>query len=235
MQHRMRHLRDRVGRRPAGLAGAGSHIRHQHVHVFSSAPAQQPGCSAVSGCAVDTGDTRISGGVTYAAGSLFGSINTNGFSAGAGSSHVLWFQLRPFLNDSGQVTDAEILNEDCFLCGGEGASNTGSTYYAALQPDPEGNVVMVFSYSDSATAVESKYTSRRVTFGVNLMRGAGTILQTSLANADNSPNRWGDYNATAPDLTNALAPSMWIAADSARTANLWRSAIANLRFKASDP
>ena len=95
--------------------------------------------------------------MTYASGSLLGSLNTNGSGLGAGASHVLWFQLRPFLDDNRIITGAQILNEDCFLCGGQGDNFMGSTYYGTLQPDPEGNVTMVFGYSDDITNVESAY------------------------------------------------------------------------------
>jgi hypothetical protein len=177
---------------------------------------------------VDTGDVRVNGEVTYAAGSLFFSLNTNGFSGGAGFSHVMWFQLRPFLDDTPHFAGAEILNEDCFFC-----ASAVDSFYGTLQPDPEGNVIMVFSYSDGGTDVSSAYTGRRVTQAANTMHDAGNFLQIGAAAYQDG--RWGDYNATAPDLTSPTTPSMWIAADSAKTAFVWRSAIANVRFKPTDP
>jgi hypothetical protein len=177
---------------------------------------------------VDTGDVRVNGEVTYAAGSLFFSLNTNGSGAGAGFSHVMWFQLRPFLDDTPHFAGAEILNEDCFFCG-----SPVDSFYGTLQPDPEGNVAMVYSFSSNSTDVSSAYAGRRVTQAQNTMHDAGIFLQIGAAAYQDA--RWGDYNATAPDLTSATAPSMWIAADSAKAALVWRSAIANVRFKPTNP
>ncbi len=199
------------------------------ANTFSLPPqARQPGAVLV-----DTNDVRISGEVTYASGSLFGSLNTNGTGSGAGESHILWFQLRPFLNDTPDITGVQILNEDCYFCSGQGSGATGSTFYGTLQPDPEGNVMMVFSYSDDATNVESAYVSRRVTQAQNTMHDSGIVLQSGLAAY--ADGRWGDYNGTAPDLTNPISSSMWVAADSAKTAHVWRSAIGNVHFKVTDP
>jgi hypothetical protein len=177
---------------------------------------------------VDTGDVRITGEVTYAAGSLFFSLNTNGSSSGSGFSHVMWFQLRPFLDDTPNFLGAGILNEECYFCG-----TATDTYYGTLQPDPQGNVIMVFDYSDSATNVSSAYTGRRVTQAANTMHDPFIFLQIGAAAYQDS--LWGDYTATAPDLTSTTSPSMWVAASSAKAAHQWRSAIGNVRFKATDP
>ena len=178
---------------------------------------------------VDSGDVRITGGVTYAAGSLFFSLNTNGSSSGSGFSHVMWFQLRPFLDDTPNFLGAQILNQACYLCG-----TATDTYYGTLQPDPQGNVIMVFNYSDNSSfPVSSAYTGRRVTQAANAMHDPFIFLQIGAAAYQDS--LWGDYTATAPDLTSATSPSMWVAASSAKAAHRWRSAIGNVRFKATDP
>ena len=92
---------------------------------------------------------------------------------------------------------------------------------------------MVFDYSDSATNVSSAYTGRRVTQAANTMHDPFIFLQIGAAAYQDS--LWGDYTATAPDLTSATSPSMWVAASSAKAAHRWRSAIGNVRFKATDP
>src|SRR5262249_8447528 len=47
--------------------------------------AQQPGCTS-GPCLIDTGDVRVSGEVTYAAGALYAALTTNGTSGGAGAA-----------------------------------------------------------------------------------------------------------------------------------------------------
>lgn len=192
--------------------------------------ASQPACS---NC-IQTNDVRISGGVTYHAGSLFGSLNTA--SGSASGSHVLWFEVKPVLNDNGStcgstnlcpdITDAEVVNEDCYLCGA-----SGDWYYATLQPDLENNVAMVFNYSDTTHAPSLAYTGRRATYGVNLMHDAGIYLVNPVASytLGSSPRRWGDYSATAPDLSSA-ASQVWFAGEYSNAAGVWRTVVGHNSF-----
>ena len=71
------------------------------------------------------------------------------------------------------------------------------------------------------------------TQAANAMHDPFIFLQIGAAAYQDS--RWSDYTATAPDLTSTTSPSMWVAASSAKAANRWRSAIGNVRFKATDP
>ena len=170
--------------------------------------ALQPGCSDPTAlCALDTGDTRISGEVTYAKGLLWGSLNTK--RSGNNTATVLWFTLRPYLNDGNaactgtylykcaQITGADILNEDCYFCGGR--ANNGSEFYGVPVVDAEGNATMVANYSDSVYYPTTYYVSRRVTQAKNSMHDIGLQLalgQGFYYSLDNySRNRWGDYTA----------------------------------------
>lgn len=199
--------------------------------------ASQIGCN---NC-IDTGDVRISGGVTYHAGSVFGSLNTA--SASAPGSHVLWFEIKPTLSDNGSscgstnlcpdINGAAIANEDCYLCG-----YSGDWYYATLQPDLENNVTMVFHYSLAGSEPPSvAYTSRRVTQTPNTMHDSGVYLVNPIADyiVGAAPRRWGDYSATAPDLSGPSS-QVWFAGEFSNPAGVWRTAIGHNSFnRIADP
>ena len=112
-------------------------------------------------------------------------------------------------------------------CGG--LSDNGSAYYATLQPDPENNVVMVFEYSTDVAYPGVVFTSRRATYGDSLMNGVGIYLEPGFAFYNQS--RWGDYTATAPDLTIAPLPLMWFAGMYADGGGNWGTAIGGARYK----
>jgi hypothetical protein len=214
------------------------------VHSYFLPPAaMQPGCTS-GPCLIDTGDVRISGEVTYASGSLYGALTTDGTGSGKGEAHFMWFQVKPFLNDNNNtvcplsgpfankcpdIIGAEELNEVCYGCT-SGFLNAGAVYYPTVQPDPEGNVTVVFNYSDDASLFPSAgYSSNRVTQALGNMHDAGKSLQAGLAlyqALDTSNlNRWGDYTAAAVDLTPGTMPSFWLAGESSRTATTFRTAV----------
>ena len=168
----------------------------------------QPACAS-GPCLIDTGDTRVSGEAIYASGSLYAALGTNGTGDGAGASHFLWFQIRPVLNDNDpqcagnflnqcpQIVSASILNEVCWACAtGQGDNGTGATFYPEVQPDPEGNVLVVFNYSEDATFPSSAYATNRATEALGVMHDSGFFLQNGLAMYQildtNGINRWGD-------------------------------------------
>ncbi len=170
--------------------------------------ALQPGCTSPTAlCALDTGDTRISGEVTYAKGTLWGSLNTK--RTGNNTSTVLWFTLRPYLNDGNaactgsfqykcaQITGADLLNEDMYFWGGRG--NSGSDFFGVPVVDAEGNATMVANYSDLSSYPGTYYVSRRVTQAKNTMHDAGIWLSGGAGFYqqldDHNRNRWGDYTA----------------------------------------
>jgi hypothetical protein len=197
------------------FAGTGT------VHNYTFPPAaDEPGCP---GC-IDTGDKRISGAVKYHAGELFGALETG---VSGGTAGPIWFDVHPVVNNNNsQITAAQNRQEDCFVCGGW--ANHGSAYYATLQPDQENNLVMVFEFSTTANYPGMVYTSRRVTFGDSLMNGVGNFLVQG--SAQYLQSRWGDYTATAPDLTIANYSTMWFAGMYANSSGNWGTAIAEARY-----
>jgi hypothetical protein len=177
---------------------------------------------------IDTGDVRISGEVTYASGSLYAALTTNGTAstAGSDSAHILWFQMKPFLNDSDpactgssagkcpQIVNTQMSNEVCWDCDkAQGGDGSGARFYPTLQPDPEGNVTLVYNYSDDTTYPSSGYASNRVTQVPNTLHDDGKILQPGRAfynppKFSGTLTPWGHYTAAAVDLNPATQPSM---------------------------
>jgi len=183
-------------------------------------------CTAASGSqCVDADYTFISGQVKYHAGHLFGSFNT-GVSTSPATVGPIWFDLHPVTGNNGQLTAVEERQEDCFECG-NWASN-GSAFYATLQPDQENNVLMVFDFSADNVTPGMVYTSRRVSYGNSLMDGAGAYLVGG--GGSGVSGRWGDYSATAPDLTIATRSLMWFAAQYAPSSGSWGTAIASAQY-----
>jgi hypothetical protein len=190
--------------------------------------ANEPGCA---NC-VDTNDPRISATPTYHAGIITAATVTNGSGGGAGTAHVLWFQARVFLNDNDarctgaflntcpQITGAQLLNEDCFFCGGEGAA--GSSYFGALAPNIGGDLTMIYNFSDNNNFASTAYTSRRATQAQNTMHDAGFYLcQGSSA----ARGRWGDYEANVADLSNGGQDYTWFSGMNAIGGGNWGTCI----------
>jgi hypothetical protein len=201
-------------------------ISTAHNYTFPPNADEPNGSGGVcSGC-VDTDDKRISGQVKYHAGELFGALET-GVSGTPSTAGPIWFDVHPVVNNNNStLTGVEERQEDCFLCGGW-ASN-GSAYYATLQPDQENNLVMVYEYSADNAYPGVAFTSRRVTYGDSLMNGPGTYLVGGAAYY--GQRRWGDYTATAPDLTIANYPTMWFAGQYANGSGKWGTAIGVARY-----
>jgi hypothetical protein len=90
---------------------------------------------------------------------------------------------------------------------------------------------MVFNFSNGSNAPSVAYTSRRVTEAPNLMHDGGIYLINPVANytLGTPPRRWGDYSATAPDLTSA-ASQVWFAGEFSNAAGIWKTAIGHNSF-----
>jgi hypothetical protein len=201
-------------------------ISTAHNYTFPPNADEKNASGGVCSACVDTGDKRISGQVKYHAGELFGSMET-GVSGTPSTAGPIWFEVHPVVNNSNSViTGAAERQEDCFVCGGW--ANNGSAYYATLQPDQENNLVMVFDFSADNAYPGMVFTSRRVTYGDSLMNGAGSYLVGG--SAYYSQGSWGDYTATAPDLTIANYSTMWFAGQYANSSGNWGTAIGQARY-----
>ena len=72
------------------------------------------------------------------------------------------------------------------------------------------------------------YTSKRVSYTDGNMNGVGNFLVSGAAFY--GQGRWGDYTATAPDLTIANFPTMWFAGMYANSGGNWGTAIGEARY-----
>lgn len=212
--------------------------------------ARQKSC-VYSSCQIDTGDVRVSGQVTYASGSLYAALTTNGTpnTPGADTAHILWFEVKPYLNDSDpactgsaagkcpQVVDALKLNEVCWDCDKAlGSDGSGARFYPTVQPDSEGNVALVFNYSDDTVFPSSAYASNRVSQTAGTMHDGGKALQAGLAFYNPLPGGevvpWSAYTGAAVDLTPSVQPSMWFTAQASKSLTDYRTAIGHFAYTA---
>lgn len=194
------------------------------------ANANEPGCARC----IDTNDPRISATPIYHDGKITAALETAGSDAGY---HVLWFQVAPVLNDNDsrctgaflnrcpQVTGASMVNEDCFFCGGQGAN--GGSYFGALAPDIGGDLTMEYTFSDNSTFPESAYTSRRATQSANTMHDSGIVM---CGGAAATSGRWGDYAATAGDISALGQNYQWFSGDNVLASGNWGSCIGRNGF-----
>ena len=184
-----------------------------HTYYYPPA-ANQPG----SAQSIETIDTRITGSMYYHAGHLFGSLETG--VPGVQGAHPIWFDYHPILNTAQNITGGEERQEDCFFCGGQGAS--GSAFFATLVPDAEDNLTMEYTYSDNNIYPEMAVTGRRVTYVDSNMNGAGFVVAGG--SGLYTQGRWGDYSAVAPDNSAPGKVLMWTAGDYDASGN-WGTAI----------
>jgi hypothetical protein len=127
------------------------------------------------------------------------------------------------------------VNEVCYGCTNGFTDATASEYYPTVQPDPEGNVTVVYNLSSASDDPSVAYSSNRVTQLPGTMHDPGYILQSGMAEYQrldpNGSNRWGDYTATAVDLSPAKQPSFWFAGESSKSSDRWRTAIGHNGYK----
>lgn len=192
----------------------GAIVPTAHKYYYPPA-ANQPGAAN----SIETIDVRITGSMYYHAGHLFGTFETG--VPGVQGARPIWFDYHPVLGTNGNITTGEERQEDCFYCGGQGAA--GSAYFTTLQPDSENNITMTYTYSDNNIYPEMAVTGRRVSLTDSNMNGPGYVIAGG--SGLYSQFRWGDFSASAPDLTIPSRPLMWVAGDWDQSGN-WGTAIA---------
>jgi len=180
-----------------------------------------------SGC-INAGDNRISGQMKYHAGDLFGSFNTA--VSGSGVPSFIWFDVHVILDALGNATSAYERQEDCLFCGFTNTHNA-AWFYATVQPDLENNLLIAFDFSADNSYPSFGFSTRRVNHGDGELGAINNSLFTGTAFyqqtcAANQGCRWGDYTATAPDLTVRDRPAMWFSAQYANKSGNWGTGIA---------
>jgi hypothetical protein len=218
---------------PFGFLNGGASPAVTGVNVntgnYSFPPdADEPnGSGGVCGGCINTGDNRISGQVKYHAGELFGAFNT----AASGSSvpSFIWFDVHMMLDALGNATAAYERQEDCVFCGLPNGHNA-AWFYATLQPDLENNLLIAFDFSADISFPSVGYSTRRVNHPDGQLAAINNSIFTGVAFYQQGCTsgqgcRWGDYTATAPDLTVRGHPAMWFSAQYAHKSGNWGTAI----------
>jgi hypothetical protein len=176
--------------------------------------------------------------VYYSAGHLFATIDT----ANGGTSAVLGWDVRPFLDDNGggctgtflnacpHITSATIEKEFCDYCG----AGSFAAFFGSIAPTPENNWTMFANFSNTSTSPGTFYTSNRVTWPTPF-HDAGTFACVN--NANYTQGRWGDYTAAAPDIPGTSnSPAVWGSGMYVQPSGAWGTCIAANKFvKVTDP
>jgi hypothetical protein len=129
-------------------------------------------------------DTRLSGQVTYSAGSLYASLNTRD---NAGRSSALLFKIVPAVRDGLLVSAA--ITDEALLDWGQ-----NSTLLATSQPDAHGNTIAVFNVSGPNYNPSTAYVLR----SNGQFSNPAIVVRPGEAPFYNQDG-WGDYTAVAPD------------------------------------
>ena len=158
-----------------------------NTNTYTLSPyADEPGCTQC----LDTDETQITGIPIYNNGSISFALNTgmnNGSQVVAGT---FWGQVSPVLSSTGAITGASMVQSGYFNFQSDIAA-----FYAALMPDLNGNLFMVFDVSSSSTNPQLDYVARSATFTAGLFPDSGNILRAG--DTRTVEWRWGDYNATS--------------------------------------
>jgi hypothetical protein len=187
---------------------------------------------------IDTGDTRISGQVYYASGSLWATVTTNN---GGGGPAVLAWQIHPTLDDNNPRCTGSFVNDCPRLNGGTieqqisyaiGGGRTANAYYGTIVPDPERNLAMVFNFSGTSRFGSTAYVTNRVTNVAGHWHDAGNFLMTG--RAFYGQGRWGDYTGVSNDLSSPTSPTLWFSGMFAQADGTWGTWIGRTGYRFSN-
>lgn len=145
---------------------------------------------------LDGGDNRISGQVSYSAGSLFAALTTR---SNAGGAATLLFKIQPEVRDA-RVT-AKVADEGLIDYPGD-----YSTIYPTSQSDPQGNAITVFEMSGPDMYPSTAFILRRN----GMFPNPGVIVREGKAPYINKYG-WGDYTAVAPGPPRPVGGTTWFA------------------------
>ena len=180
----------------------------------------EPGCS---GC-IATNDTRIAGTPVWHNGLITFALNTAVNNGTQVVPAIFWGQIAVFLNDDTTIQSASVFQSGYLVFNGDGAA-----YYGSPESDSDGDVIMPFGYSDSATNPEISYTSRRVTFAPGTFHDGGVVLQSG--KGEYLGTRWGDYSAASPGLI-PFTNQVWFSGEYSTASGDWSTWIGTTKFAA---
>ena len=178
--------------------------------------ADEPGCA---GC-IDTGDTRISATPVYANGAIWGALGTDVNNGTQDVAGILWFELQPLVDTSGNVSGSVARSGDFGYVGDMAA------VYPSLVVDAEGDVAMTFEAMSSSIDPSAAYAV--LPAGASDFPDGGNYLWSGGAPYDNSANesrpwRWGDYSAAS--YAGQGTDQLWFAAEYANPSGRWGTAV----------
>ena len=186
------------------LSGSGKPQQLSHVVVGTKNYSQPPQADNYPSCTncLETIDNRISATPVYMHGNIYAAHDTAVNNDTAINANVHWLIVHPVLDQTAvagctvcsKITGKTKLVEDEYL------TFTGTTddWFAAIQPDREGNLFMGFEYGSTSGHVSpsSRYVARRATAPAGADWGDLGAFLKQAANATTN-SRWGDYEAVA--------------------------------------
>ncbi len=185
---------------------------------YTLAPsADQPSCLHC----IETLDTRISGTPVYHNCLISFALETGVNNGSQVVPGILWGQVSPVLNDAGALVGASLFQNAYYYYSGDGAASFG-----ALMPDADGNLFMLFEFSNNASFPGVAYTARRVTYSPGFFHDGGIYLRTGDANTFDS--RWGDFEATSYD--GVSTDNVWFSGQYSNSSGDWSTFIGKDKF-----
>ncbi len=147
---------------------------------------------------VYTGFTNITGEATYSTGYIFAALSSANGTGGV-ASYLYRLNATLNVNDSTNCPSSNIcpritgvLNLDQSI---QNYGTTYSSFFPVQQPDLEGNVFTVYSYSSATEYPGAVYIAQRVTQGASFYDSGVYLTQ---GGAPFTTGYWGNYNAVAP-------------------------------------
>ncbi|MBX9944428.1 MAG: hypothetical protein K2Y40_10145 [Reyranella sp.] len=165
---------------------------------------------------LNTGDVRALHAV-FRGGTVWTSFTTAHNWGGSNKASVQWCEVNP--------TAPSVIQQGVY-----GATGSHS-YFPALCPDNNGNMILVFSRSSTTEFGSIYYTGRRASDPLGTLQNS-TLLKAGVAHYvgtdSHGRNRWGDYNGIAADP--AVARQIWFYSEFASAPNTWATWIGSAFF-----
>ncbi len=192
------------------------------VNYTFSTGANEPGAAG----AIETIDLRFSGNVQYQGGFLYPTLCSN---LSGPENTTITFQVRPAVNSATRALVSGASFGQTLIYGDGGLLRTnGSAFFGTVQPNSDGDLLMVFAFSSDTDFPGVAYITHRTSEldGAWNYGGGGFFLRSGLVFYNEG--RWGDYSGTAPEYT-ASQINFWFSGMFSQSfssiANSWATAI----------
>lgn len=188
----------------------------------SSAIVPQTGTAAL----LDTLGDKLMANLVYqklgAAESLYASQTVNNNQGGTGPTAIRWYQF----NVTGNTLPATPAQQQTFNNAADGLWR----FMPSIAVDGQGNMVVGYAESSSATQPAIAYAGRLVGDAPNTLAQGEAILQAGGGHQTSASGRWGDYSATSIDPADNC--SFWHTNEyySATSGSAWNTRIGKFKF-----